>query len=260
MLAGPLMIDTTTMALAALLGVVGLVIGSFVNLVAMRLPKDEPIAMARSRADCCGQPLRPIELIPVLSWLAQRGRCRRCGEAVSARHPLVELTGAAIGVWAALASASPMHAALTALLGWQLLLIALVDADALWMPDRLTLPLAATGLGAAALLSQTTVLAAMVGAVAGFVLLWLVREVYRRLRGREGLGGGDPFLFGAVGAWVSWIGLPSVLLWACAAGLSWVASRALLRRPLAADEPLPFGPFIAIGAWLTWVLGPIGLG
>ena len=246
--------------LTVLAGLTGLIVGSFLNLVATRLPKGESIAWDRSRADCCGTVLSARELVPVFSWLAQRGRCAHCGENVTARHPIIELAGAGIGVWAALASPTPIAGIVTALLGWQLLLIALVDADELWLPDRLTLPLLASGLITATVLPERTLVAAILGAVFGFAVLWVVARTYRQLRAREGLGGGDPILFGAVGAWVGWIGLPSVLLWACAAGLSWIAARALVRRPVAQDEPLPFGPFIVIGGWLTWLYGPIGLG
>ena len=246
--------------LTVLAGLTGLIVGSFLNLVATRLPKGESIAWDRSRADCCGTVLSARELVPVFSWLAQRGRCAHCGENVTARHPIIELAGAGIGVWAALASPTLIAGILTALLGWQLLLIALVDADELWLPDRLTLPLLASGLITATVLPERTLVAAILGAVFGFAVLWVVARTYRQLRAREGLGGGDPILFGAVGAWVGWIGLPSVLLWACAAGLSWIAARALVRRPVAQDEPLPFGPFIVIGGWLTWLYGPIGLG
>jgi len=173
---------------------------------------------------------------------------------------MVELTGAAIGVWAALISPTPSAAILTALFGWQLLLIALVDADELWLPDRLTLPLLASGLIAATSLPDRTLVDALLGAVFGFASLWMLAMVYRHLRAKDGLGGGDPILFGAIGAWVGWIGLPSVLLWACAAGLGWVAARALAQRPLGRDEPLPFGPFMVVGGWLTWLYGPIGIG
>lgn len=258
------MIDPASMPVpfvaVLLIGATGLIVGSFVNLVAMRLPNDEPLVWARSRADCCDVTLSASELAPVISWLAQRGRCSRCGAKVSARHPIVELAGGAIGVWAALVSSSLPEAGITALFGWQILLIALIDAETLWLPDQLTLPLLGSGLLAAALLPDLSMVDAAVGAGAGFLLLWIVRATYRRLRGREGLGGGDPILFGAVGAWVGWLGLPSVLLWASAAALSWVGARALARRPLGSDEPLPFGPFIVIGGWLTWLYGPIGLG
>lgn len=251
---------TADLALAAVMAVIGLVVGSFVNLVAMRLPKDEPIALARSRAECCGVTLSAWELAPVVSWLVHRGRCARCGAAVSARHPLVELAGAGIGAWSVFATAGPIEAMAGAIFGWQLLLIALVDADEMWLPDRLTLPLLLSGLAAAAILPGVTLVNAAIGAAVGFIVLWAVATVYRRLRSREGLGGGDPILFAALGAWVGWMGLPSVLLWACAAGLSWVGARALVRRALDRDQPLPFGPFLAVGGWLTWLYGPLGLG
>lgn len=251
---------TADLALAALMALIGLVAGSFVNLVAMRLPRDEPIALARSRADCCGVTLSAWELAPVVSWLVQRGRCARCGAAISARHPLVELAGAGIGVWCVFATAGAIEAMVGVLFGWQLLLIALIDADEMWLPDRLTLPLLVSGLAAAAILPGVTLVNAAIGAALGFAVLWAVATVYRRLRSREGLGGGDPILFAALGAWVGWMGLPSVLLWACAAGLSWVGACAIVRRALDRDQPLPFGPFLAFGGWLTWLYGPLGLG
>jgi leader peptidase (prepilin peptidase)/N-methyltransferase len=95
--------------------------------------------------------------------------------------------------------------------------------------------------------------------VAGFVILWGLGWLYQRLRSRQGLGGGDPFLFGAGGAWVGWIGLPSVLLWGSAAGLSLVLARLILRRPVAMTDRLPFGTFLAAGVWLVWLYGPLGL-
>lgn len=246
--------------LVILMTLVGAIVGSFVNLVAARLPRHFPIAMTRSRADCCGVMLSPGELVPIVSWTMQKGRCRHCAAPITARHPLVELAGGAIGAWAALGSATALEMVLTALFGWQLLLIALIDADELWLPDRLTAPLLLSGLGATALLADRTIFDAIIGATVGFLVLWGVGAAYRRIRGISGLGGGDPILFAALGAWVGWMGLPSVLLWACIAGLSWVAARRMAGRPLASTEPLPFGPFLAVGGWLTWLYGPIGMG
>ncbi len=175
------------------------------------------------------------------------------------RQALMALAAAGIGVWAALAQPSPLAAVLTALLGWQLLLIAAIDAEHFCLPDQLTLPLLATGGLAAVLLDQTAPLDALIGAAAGFSALWLLAFVYRRLRGREGLGDGDPFLLAAGGAWVGWMGLPSVLLWASAAGLSLVGARLLVGNRVTATDRLPFGPCLAAGIWLTWMLGPLGL-
>jgi leader peptidase (prepilin peptidase)/N-methyltransferase len=175
------------------------------------------------------------------------------------RHALMALAAAGIGVWAALVQPTVPAAVLTALLGWQLLLIALIDGEHFCLPDQLTLPLLATGGLAAVLLDHTAPLDALIGAAAGFASLWLLAFVYRRLRGREGLGDGDPFLLAAGGAWVGWMGLPSVLLWASAAGLSLVGARLLVGSKVSATDRLPFGPCLAVGIWLTWMLGPLGL-
>lgn len=175
------------------------------------------------------------------------------------RYALMALAAAAIGVWAALVRATPLDAVLTALLGWQLLLIAVVDGEHFRLPDRLTLPLLATGGLAALLLDQTAPLDALIGAAAGFAGLWLLALAYRGLRGRDGLGDGDPILLAAGGAWVGWIGLPSVLLWASAAGLSLVAARLVVGKRVSATDRMPFGPCLAAGIWLTWMLGPLGL-
>jgi len=167
--------------------------------------------------------------------------------------------GAIIGGWAALSRDTVSASLLTAVLGWFLLLIAVVDAEHFWLPDELTLPLGAAGLGAAILPNGTGLLNAAIGAAAGFAALWLLAFAYRRLRGRDGLGGGDPFLLAAGGAWVGWTGLPSVLLWAAAGGLSLVLARALLKKPMTGGDKLAFGVFLAGGIWMTWLFGPLGL-
>lgn len=175
------------------------------------------------------------------------------------RYVLMALAGAALGTWAGLAQPAPLAATLTALLGWQLLLIAVIDAETFRLPDRLTLPLLASGGLAAVLLDHTAPLDAVIGAAVGFAGLWGLAFAYRRLRGRDGLGDGDPILLAAGGAWVGWIGVPSVLLWAAAAGLSFVAARLLTGNRVSGGDRLPFGPCLAVGIWLTWILGPLGL-
>lgn len=252
--------DTATALLAAVLAGVGLLVGSFLGLVSLRLPAGQGFVGGRSRCGDCGRPLAPWRLIPLVSYLVSRGRCTACGAGIPVRYPLIETASAAIGLWAALSQPSAAAAGLTALLGWQLLLIAVVDAEHFWLPDRLTVPLIGTGLSAAALLDRLMLVEAGVGAAAGFAGLWLLARAYRRVRGREGLGGGDPFLLAGGGAWVGWTGLPSVLLWAALAGLSVVAARAVTGRKVSGADRLPFGVFLAIGVWLTWLWGPLGLG
>lgn len=252
--------DTASALLAATLAVAGLLVGSFLGLVSLRLPAGEGVVSGRSRCGGCGRPLAPWRLVPLFSYLVSRGRCSDCRSAIPARYPLMEAACAGIGAWAALNQPSMVAAMLTALLGWQLLLIAVIDAEYFWLPDVLTLPLLTTGLAAAVLLQRLTLIDSVIGAAAGFAVLWLLAVVYRRLRGREGLGGGDPYLLAAGGAWVGWIGLPSVLLWSALGGLSVVAARALLGHRMSASDQLPFGVFLALGVWITWLVGPLGLG
>ena len=249
----------TPAILALLLGGVGLIVGSFLGLVSLRLPRGEGVVGGRSRCDGCGVPLAPWRLVPVASFLISRGGCAGCGAPIPRRYPLMELAAAALGVWSALAQPTAPAAALTAVLGWQLLLIAVIDGEHFRLPDRLTLPLLATGLLAAIVLDHTEPPDAVIGAAVGFAGLWLLALAYRRLRGRDGLGDGDPILLAAGGAWVGWIGLPSVLLWASAAGLSFVAARLLVGGKVSRGDRLPFGPCLAAGLWLTWMLGPLGL-
>lgn len=246
--------------LAIVMGLLGLIFGSFIAAVTVRLPRDEDIVFGRSRCMSCGETLKPLSLVPALSWLIQRGRCAMCGARVSPRYILIECGAAAIGGWAALwgQDGGWVMVAATAALGWQLLLIALIDAENFWLPDELTLPLIATGLIAGAVIARGWPVSQIVGAVAGFSILWLLAEGYRRVRGREGLGGGDPILFAGAGAWVGWAGLPTVLLWACAAGFGIVLTLLITRRKVEMTQKLPFGTFLAIGIWLTWLYGPLG--
>lgn len=248
-----------TAVIAVLMGLLGLIFGSFIAAITVRMPRDEDIVRGRSRCMSCDQTLAPWQLVPVISWLIQRGRCGWCRAPISPRYILIELASGAIGVWAALFGQTWLMVGVTALLGWQLLLIALIDAENFWLPDELTIPLIVTGLAATAWIARGWPVAQIAGVVLGFGLLWLMAWLYKRFRGREGLGGGDPFLFAGAGAWVGWIGLPSVLLWACAVGFSLVAARLILRRRVEATDRLPFGTFLCVGIWLVWLYGPLGV-
>lgn len=244
---------------AAVLGGLGLVFGSFIAAVSVRLPNGTSVVGGRSRCMACEQPLRAWELVPVFSWLALKGRCARCAAPISRRYPLIELGAVGVGVWAGLASPGWGMAIATAVLGWQLLLIALIDGEHFWLPDVLTWPLAGSGVLAAGLLHGWMGAAwSAVGLIIGFASLWLIGRLYRIVRKRDGLGGGDPFLFAGAGAWVGWMGLPSVLLWASAAGLSVVFAQLVVRRRVSGSDRLPFGVFLAVGIWLTWLYGPLG--
>ena len=232
------------------------ILGSFIALAAIRMPQGRPIVLGRSACDHCHRALHPTELVPLLSFLFLRGRCRTCHAPIPRTHVLVEALSLAAALWAGLVFAGPM-VLISALYAWQLLLLAALDVRHLWLPRVLTLPLAATGLAVSAARGELS--AGAIGAAAGFAAMALIAAGYRRLRGWEGLGGGDAYLLGGVGAWIGWVGLPSALLVASASGLAFAGLAKLAGRPIATDQPLPFGAFIGFGGWIVWLYGPLGI-
>lgn len=241
-------------ALAAILGgVLGLVIGSFLATILVRWPAGRSVLAGRSRCDSCGAALGVLELIPVLSWLVRRGRCRRCGAAIDARHVAIELAAALIGVVAALAHSLPL-ALVTAGFGWWLLLAAALDLERQWLPDLLTLPLLALGLLAAEAGFGPPLIERAAGAAIGWASLALIAFLYRRARGREGMGGGDPKMFAAIGAWVGAWNLPAILLVAGLLGLAAALTMRLRGEEVKATSRLPLGTLLALAAWPAWLL------
>jgi leader peptidase (prepilin peptidase)/N-methyltransferase len=229
-------------------------VGSFLSVVIARLPEGETVLFGRSRCPTCRQALGPVDLLPLVSWLVQRGRCRHCGGAVSWLYPVIELAALAIALWAASAVSGWLLWA-TCGLGWTLLALAVIDVRALLLPDALTLPLIPAGLAVATALDRAALAEHVAGAAAGYGAFVLIELGYARARGRAGLGRGDAKLLGAAGAWVSWSGLPAVVLIAALAALAAVAAARLAGRPAAASGPIPFGPWLALGIWLVWLYG-----
>lgn len=237
----------------ASLGLLGLVFGSFIATLAIRWPEGRSSLAGRSACDGCGRTLRATELVPVFSFLAQRGRCRSCGTRIAPSHLAVELIGLSIGLASALAAPGVAGIA-GAVFGWLLLTLAAIDLRAFWLPDPLTATLALFGIGGGLLGLAPALADRLIGGVAGFGVLWLVAAAYRALRGRMGLGGGDPKLFGAIGLWLGWHALPLVLLLACLLGLAVVLVSRILDRPLAATDRLPLGTLLAPAAFVLWLL------
>jgi leader peptidase (prepilin peptidase)/N-methyltransferase len=165
----------------------------------------------------------------------------------------MEVASALLGGASALAHPLPLALA-TAMFGWWLLIVAALDAEHHWLPDRLTLPLVPAGLLAAWVGFGPPVDQRLIGAVAGFAVLALIGFGYRRLRGREGLGGGDPKLFGALGAWLGWPALPYVLLGAGLLGLAALAAKRMRGEAVAVADRLPLGTLMALAAWPVWLL------
>ncbi|MDP1025895.1 A24 family peptidase [Sphingomonas sp. KR1UV-12] len=240
------------------LGVLGALVGSFVATLVLRWPEERSVVHGRSACDGCGRTLRAIELIPLVSALASRGRCRRCGGRIDPLHWQVEAAALLIGAsagWIAPGPAGVMGAAF----GWLLLALGTLDARAFWLPDRLVAPLALLGLAGGAVGLAPSLLDRLIGGAAGYALLALVAFSYRHWRGREGLGGGDPKLLGAIGLWLGWRLLPAVLLCAGLIGLGVVLFRQLTGRPMAATDALPLGTLMALAAYPAWLL-MVGVG
>jgi leader peptidase (prepilin peptidase)/N-methyltransferase len=201
-------------------------------------------------------PVRAVDLIPVLGWArVLAGGERRAAAARAA----VELGAVALAVWAWLIMPAPWVWPSCAL-AWMLLAASAVDARVRLLPDGINLAIAAIGLASAVPLGASVLLDRALGAVIGLVVFAGFAKLYLRLRGREGLGLGDAKLLAALGAWVGWQGLASVVVLASAAALISVVGLALIQRRLPrASSMLPLGPFLALGGWLTWLYGPLGV-
>ena len=231
-------------------------IGSFLGVLVMRLPEGRQVTAGRSACDHCGHRLGPLDLVPIVSWLALRGRCRHCGAKIAVLPLVMELGALLVALWAASVS-DDLALWAGCVLGWSLLTLAAIDFRDGILPDALTLPLILGGLGATYFFTPWQLLDSAIGAVAGFAIFALIRWLYRRLRGREGLGLGDAKLLAAAGAWVTWDGLPSVVLIGAVAGLAIALITNRRGERLALDQALPFGPALCLGTWLVWLYGPV---
>lgn len=225
--------------------------GSFLSTLVVRWPAGRDLS-GRSTCDGCSRTLRVFELVPLLSWAAARGRCRRCSARIDLRHPAMEAAGAAIGA-ASLLAAPGWEGLAGAFFGWLLLALAMLDAEHFWLPDRLTAALAAGGLAAGAAGLAPALAERLAGGVGAWAALALVAAAYCAARGRTGLGGGDPKLFGAIGCWLGWRALPGVLLAAALAGLAVVLLLRLRGREVTATTRLPLGALLAPAAWGLWL-------
>ena len=241
---------TATVFIVIVSCIFGLVVGSFIATLTIRWPASRSIG-GRSRCGGCGRQLTVSELVPLLSFVALRGRCRTCSAAIGWRQPAIEITGGIIG-GTTLAVYPDLAGVFGAGFGWVMLTLALLDFEHFWLPDRLTLPLAAAGL-MTGLLLQADFDERVIGAAAGYVSLWTVGMLYRLATGRHGLGGGDPKLFAAIGAWLGVTMLPTILLAACALGFLYHGVDAVRGRRIHAQAQLPFGTMLAVAAWTVFI-------
>lgn len=258
--------------------VLGLLIGSFLNVVVYRTPvildrqwrrqcaelagqevTGEPrfdLVVPRSACPACKAPIKAIHNVPVLSWLALRGKCAACGARISARYPLVELLTGVLSAAVAWKFGYGVHMAAALVLTWFLIALTCIDFDTQLLPDALTLPLLWLGLAASVFgISTVDPGAAIIGALVGYLSLWSVYHLFRLATGKEGMGYGDFKLLAALGAWLGWqMLLPIVLLSAAVGAFTGIAL--IVVRGRDRNIPMPFGPFLAAAGWIALMWGP----
>jgi len=273
--------------LIACVALLGLLVGSFLNVVIYRLPvmlerrwqaearellaQDPPaeqpafnLATPGSRCGGCGADIRPWQNIPVLSWLCLRGRAACCGAPIALRYPMVELLTAFASGACAWRFGFGWELAAALALSWGLIALAFIDLDTQLLPDDITLPLVWLGLLlalAGVRVGEAGLDDALIGAAAGYLSLWSVYWAFRLVTGKEGMGYGDFKLLAALGAWLGWQALPQIILLSSLVG----AASGLLQIALKRQErgaTMPFGPYLAAAGWLALMgadlLGALG--
>jgi leader peptidase (prepilin peptidase)/N-methyltransferase len=269
----------------------GLVVGSFLNVVIYRLPvmlerewrahceelsraplapqdHAEPrerfnLVVPRSACPACHAPIKAYQNIPIVSYLALRGRCAACGAGISVRYPLVEALTGLCSAAVALRFGFGWPAAAALVYTWFLIALTFIDLDHQLLPDNLTLPLLWLGLtlnlsglavGHDAGRLAPDLRSSLIGAIAGYVSLWGVYQAFRLITGKEGMGYGDFKLFAAIGAWLGWQVLPLTILLAAGVGAI-VGLLMIIAKRARRETPIPFGPFLAAAGWLALLFG-----
>jgi leader peptidase (prepilin peptidase)/N-methyltransferase len=255
----------------------GLCIGSFLNVVIHRLPKmleqrwrldcaemtgqaetasaRYNLVVPRSACPACGHGITALENIPVVSWLVLGGKCRACKAPISLRYPLVELLGAALAVGAVLRFGPTLTALAAAGLLFSLLALTFIDFDTQLLPDDITLPLLWAGLLVNLGGMFVPLQSAVVGAIAGYLVLWTIYWLFKLIRGKEGMGYGDFKLLAALGAWVGWQMLPVIILLSSAVGAI-IGISLLVFKGRDHNVPIAFGPYLAIAGGFALFAGP----
>lgn len=255
---------------------IGLAIGSFLNVVIHRLPKmmeadwreqcaelegREPpprsrynLLLPHSHCPACKTPIRSLDNIPVVSWLLLRGQCKQCGVRISVRYPIVEALTGALSAWVAWHFGWGIPGVLAIALTWALIALCFIDADTTLLPDDITLPLLWAGLLANVWQVFAPLHEAVIGAVVGYAFLWSVYWLFRLATGKEGMGYGDFKLLAALGAWLGWkMLLPIILLASIVGAVVGVVLIVLARR--GRDIPIPFGPYLTAAGFIALLYG-----
>lgn len=255
----------------------GLMVGSFLNVVILRLPAmmeqawkrecreildqpaevlAEPISLSSpaSRCPTCGAGIKPWHNIPVFGWLMLRGKCGSCDAAISAQYPIIEI------ITAVMSAACALHFGLSAqllpalILTWSLIVLTVIDLRTMLLPDSITLPLLWLGIGLSFWSIFTSMDASVAGAMFGYLSLWSVFQLFKLITGKEGMGFGDFKLFAALGAWLGWQALPMIILLSSIVGAV-VGICLIVFRRQGREVPIPFGPYLAGAGWIALIWG-----
>ncbi len=270
------LVHGTPAVVLLLIAVLGLAVGSFLNVVILRLPPrlawqwqtsagtpgtvaDPPkpppgLVRPGSRCPTCKQSIHWWENIPLLSYVLLRGRCSHCDVHISLRYPAVEALTALLSITVFWVLGLDWQLAAALILTWGLIALSFVDLDHMLLPDVITLPLLWLGLLVNLAGGFCDIGSAVIGAVSGYLVLWIIFHVYRMISGREGFGYGDFKLLAALGAWLGWQMLPLVLLLASLCGAV-IGITLIMLTPREARQPLPFGPYLAVAGWIVLLWG-----
>ena len=266
----------TPTALYMAIGILSLCIGSFLNVVIYRTPKmmenewheecqmllhpeqaiidEEKLSLSKPASTCpkCSKPIHWYQNVPVLSWLALRGKCGSCQNPISIRYPFVEILTAICSLTVVAVYGPTLQMVFVVLFTWILITLTFIDFDTQLLPDRFTLTLAAIGLGVNTFHLYTSPSSAIWGYIIGFLCLWIVYYLFKIVTGKEGMGYGDFKLLAALGAWMGPLLLPLVILLSSVVG---AIIGIILLKIRKENQPFAFGPYIAIAGWIAFLWG-----
>ena len=257
-------------------GLLGLCVGSFLNVVIHRLPKmmeqewhaqcadlrgetvpagvSLSLARPRSRCPSCGHQITALENIPVISYLLLKGRCSACGTPISLRYPLIEIATGLLSAYIAWHFGATAQGVGALLLVWSLIALAAIDLDTQLLPDAITLPLLWLGLVFNLFATYSDLSTAVIGAMAGYLALWSVFWLFKLATGKEGMGYGDFKLLAALGAWLGWQMLPAIILLSSIVGAT-VGITLIVAARHGRNVPIPFGPYLAAAGIIALLWG-----
>lgn len=273
------LVQTDPLAFAVLAGIVGLIVGSFLNVVIHRTPillmrrwrreceditgqqttasateETFNLVIPRSRCPRCGHSITALENIPVLSYLWLRGKCSACGNPISIRYPSVEILSAVLSATVAWHLGFGIAAVSAIVLTWLLIALTFIDIDHQLLPDIMVLPFLWAGLLLNVFNIYTDLSSAVIGAMAGYLSLWLVFQLFKLITGKEGMGYGDFKLLALFGAWLGWQSLLLIVLLSSLLG-ALIGIGLIVFRGRDRAQPLPFGPYLAMAGWVALMWG-----